>query len=70
MNKTNGSIKTKEENKRRKQKMQRMTKAKTIGTVHTHTHTHTHTSNLGKIINIYKRRKGNIMLSSSYYDTG
>ena len=48
--------------------MQRMAKAKTIGAVHTHTHTHT--SNLGKIINIYKRRKGNIMLSSSYYDTG
>ena len=68
MSRTNGNIKTKEENKRRKQKMQRMAKAKTIGAVHTHTHTHT--SNLGKIINIYKRRKGNIMLSSSYYDTG
>ena len=30
----------------------------------------THTSNLEKIINIYKRGKGNIILSSDYYDTG
>ena len=48
--------------------MQRMAKAKTIGTVHTHTHTHT--SNLGKITNKYKKEKGNIILSSDYYDTG
>ena len=44
--------------------MLRMTKAKTIGTVHTHT------SNLGKIIKRNKKEKGNIILSSSYYDTG
>ena len=48
--------------------MLRMKKAKTIGAVHTHTHTHTH--NLEKIINRYKREEGNIILSSSYYDTG
>ena len=46
----------------------RITKATTVGTVHTHTHTHT--SNLEKTINIYKREKDNIILSSSYYDTG
>ena len=34
-----------------------------------HTHTHTHTSNLikNKIIN---KRKGNIILPCSFYDTG
>ena len=68
MNKTNGNIKMEEKRKGRKQKMQRMAKAKTIGTVHTHTHTHT--SNLGKITNKYKKEKGNIILSSDYYDTG
>ena len=48
--------------------MLRMAKAIIVGTVHTHTHTHT--SNLKKLKNIYKIEKGNIVLSSSYYDTG
>ena len=65
MNKTNGNIKTNDKIKGEKQKMPRMTKAITIDTVHTHT------SNLGKTRNIYNiREKGNIILSSSYYDTG
>ena len=47
----------------------RIIKAESLVGVHTHTHTHTHTSNLEKIINKYKE-KGNIILSSNYYDTG
>ena len=45
----------------------RIIKAESL--VGVHTHTHTHTSNLEKIINKYKE-KGNIILSSNYYDTG
>ena len=48
--------------------MSRIMKAQNLAGVHTHTHTHT--SNLEKTKNIYKREKGNIILSSSYYDTG
>ena len=33
-------------------------------------HTHTHTSDLEKVINRYKEEKDNIILSSSYYNTG
>ena len=50
--------------------MPRIIKAESLARVHTHTHTHTHTSNLEKTKKIYKREKGNIILSSSYYDTG
>ena len=65
MNKTNGNIKTKEKVKGENKSCQECRRLQPLIL-----YTHTHTSNLGKIIKIYIKEKGNIILSSSYYDTG